>query len=47
MVLPDDRNNTYAKAIDEIAVKDPEIIMIAMKSVNAEKYVIHIYVSFN
>lgn len=41
MVIPDDRNSTYARAIDEVAVKDPEIIMIALKNVNSEKYAIY------
>lgn len=38
MVIPDDRNSTYAHIIDEVALKDPQIIMVALKNINAEKY---------
>ncbi|KAH8377461.1 hypothetical protein KR093_005619, partial [Drosophila rubida] len=36
--IPDDRNGTYSQAIDNAAAKDPQIIMIVIKSRNEEKY---------
>ncbi|XP_062128728.1 protein aubergine-like isoform X1 [Drosophila sulfurigaster albostrigata] len=36
--ISDDRNGTYSQAIDNAAAKDPQIIMIVIKSPNEEKY---------
>ncbi|XP_041675230.1 LOW QUALITY PROTEIN: protein aubergine [Drosophila eugracilis] len=36
--INDDRNGTYSNAIDNAVAKDPQIVMIVMKSQNEEKY---------
>jgi len=35
--MPDDRNANYSQAIDNAAAKDPQIMMIVIKSQNEEK----------
>ncbi|XP_043640894.1 protein aubergine [Drosophila teissieri] len=36
--IRDDRNGTYSQAIDNAVAKDPQIVMIVMRSSNEEKY---------
>ncbi|XP_068150422.1 LOW QUALITY PROTEIN: protein aubergine-like [Drosophila tropicalis] len=36
--IPDDRNGTYSRAIDNTTTKDPQIIMLVLKTPNEEKY---------
>ncbi|SPP81698.1 protein aubergine [Drosophila guanche] len=36
--IPDDRNGTYSRSIDNAVAKDPQIIMLVLKSPNEEKY---------
>ncbi|EDV58944.1 protein aubergine [Drosophila erecta] len=36
--IRDDRNGTYSQAIDNAVAKDPQIVMVVMRSPNEEKY---------
>ncbi|XP_052851566.1 protein aubergine [Drosophila gunungcola] len=36
--IKDDRNGTYSQSIDNVVAKDPQIVMLVMKSSNEEKY---------
>ncbi|EDW76026.2 uncharacterized protein Dwil_GK14888 [Drosophila willistoni] len=36
--IPDDRNSAYSRAIDDTTAKDPQIVMLVLKTPNEEKY---------
>lgn len=38
ITIPDDRNGTYIQALEQAALKDPQLIMAIVPNVNAERY---------